>query len=239
MKILRYTTIMIIILMIISIFLMACVKIKQTNSLLQETINFIETQKETITTNSIEIETKATKRINDNKVAKNIASTIITALSFTVEKIKTKYNSNIVNEENPNINLDTNNEIPYEENVETPAETQIFIEEETQNQIIEEEPAILENTNLSSLTPEDLLQNGVIYWGDWRFTWYSENVLPGGGLNIPGRWSDGNFVRDGDGFICCASEDLSFGSILSTPWGDAKVYDSGCDYGTIDIYTSW
>ena len=88
-------------------------------------------------------------------------------------------------------------------------------------------------------SPNDLKVLGVIYWGEWRFTWYSENVLPGGGLNIPGRWSDGDFVRDENGYICVASSDLSWGTIVDTPWGTARVYDSGCSSGTIDVYTSW
>lgn len=75
-----------------------------------------------------------------------------------------------------------------------------------------------------------------------RETWYSEKVLPGTGLNIPGRHVafDGT-VRDGDGYIVCAS-DLSYmprGTVLMTSLGPAKVYDTGCAYGTIDIYVNW
>lgn len=90
-----------------------------------------------------------------------------------------------------------------------------------------------------SCSPSELRVMGVIYSGGWRYTWYSENVLPGGGLNIPGRWSDGDFVRDGDGYLCVASSDLAWGTVIDTPWGAAKVYDSGCDSGTIDMYVSW
>ena len=92
---------------------------------------------------------------------------------------------------------------------------------------------------VSQYTPEDLRFHGVIYWGNYKFTWYSEKVLPGGGLNIPGRWSDGNFVRDIDNYICVASSDLPKGTIVDTPWGIAKVYDCGCSSGVIDIYVSW
>lgn len=91
----------------------------------------------------------------------------------------------------------------------------------------------------SEYSAEDLKYLGVIYWGGYKFTWYSELVLPGGGLNIPGRWSDGDFVRDGNGNICVASSDMPYGTIVSTPWGQGVVYDSGCANGTIDIYTSW
>lgn len=117
-------------------------------------------------------------------------------------------------------------------------ETEIQSVEEVISEVMYEE-YIEPEIYYDSYTPEDLMILGVIYCGDWRFTWYSENVLPGGGLDIPGRWSDGNFVRDYEGYICCASEDLGYGSILDTPWGLAKVYDCGCPNGTIDIYTSW
>lgn len=102
-----------------------------------------------------------------------------------------------------------------------------------------EKPVIQQLQTYSEYSPDDLMMMGVIYWGGWRFTWYSENVLPGGGLDIPGRWSDGNFVRDCDNYICVASSDLPKGTIIETPWGTAKVYDCGCASGTIDVYTSW
>lgn len=94
-------------------------------------------------------------------------------------------------------------------------------------------------TSYSTYSPSDLMNLGVIYDGGYKYTWYSEQVLPGGGLDIPGRYSDGNFVRDENGYICVASSDFDKGTILETPWGTAKVYDCGCASGTIDIYVSW
>ena len=82
-----------------------------------------------------------------------------------------------------------------------------------------------------------------VNWGpSGKETWYSEKVLPGGGLRIPGRHvaPDGT-IRDKDGYIVVAS-DLNYlprYSIIETSLGMAKVYDTGCDYGTIDIYVSW
>lgn len=103
-----------------------------------------------------------------------------------------------------------------------------------------EKPIVQVNTTIiTKYSPEYLLNMGVVYDGGWKYTWYSEKVLPGGGLNIPGRWSDGNFVRDESNYICVASSDLSKGTVLETPWGTAKVYDCGCASGTIDIYVSW
>lgn len=81
---------------------------------------------------------------------------------------------------------------------------------------------------------------GVVYYNGHRETYYSQKVLPGNGLNIPGRYVAGDgTVRDADNYICVASSDLAKGTIVETSLGTAKVYDSGCASGTIDIYTNW
>lgn len=87
-------------------------------------------------------------------------------------------------------------------------------------------------------------RDGVVYGEDGtKYTWYSENVLPGGGLtelNNNGRWvDDDGFIRDGDGYIAVASDDYSIGTVLDTPFGQAKVYDCGCPSGTVDVYVSF
>lgn len=82
---------------------------------------------------------------------------------------------------------------------------------------------------------------GVIYWNGWRWTWYSERVLPGGGLNIPGRHADSSgYICDGDDYICLSSSSLSKGTVIATPFGKSgKVYDTGCASDTIDVYVNW
>ena len=86
------------------------------------------------------------------------------------------------------------------------------------------------------LTPS----KGVVYFNGHRETYYSQRVLPGGGLNIPGRHvaSDGT-IRDVDGYICVASPDYPRGTVILTSLGPGKVYDTGCDSGTVDLYTDW
>lgn len=87
-----------------------------------------------------------------------------------------------------------------------------------------------------ALTPS----KGVVYYNGHRETYYSQRVLPGGGLNIPGRHvAEDGTIRDADGYICVASSDLPWGSVVETSLGTAKVYDCGCASGTIDIYTDW
>lgn len=83
---------------------------------------------------------------------------------------------------------------------------------------------------------------GVVYFNGHRETYYSQRVLPGTGLKIPGRHvaSDGT-VRDGSNYIVLAADlsEYSRGSIVQTSLGAGKVYDTGCPKGTIDIYTDW
>ena len=92
------------------------------------------------------------------------------------------------------------------------------------------------NKNTGVLTKS----KGVNYFNGHRETWYSQKVLPGKGLKIPGRHVDSRgLVCDCDGYICVASSDYPKGTIVETSLGTGKVYDSGCASGTIDIYTNW
>lgn len=75
-------------------------------------------------------------------------------------------------------------------------------------------------------------------------TYYSQRVLPGGGLKIPGRHvaSDGT-IRDGSNYICVArgtgSTNLPKGTTIMTSLGMGKVYDSGAGSENLDLYTDW
>lgn len=92
-------------------------------------------------------------------------------------------------------------------------------------------------------SPDEFQTSGVIDWGGYTWTHYSELILPGDGLNVPGRYttSDG-YVCDGDGYVVLAA-DLSMlprYSVVDTPFGyTGKVYDTGCAYGTLDVYVGW
>ena len=83
---------------------------------------------------------------------------------------------------------------------------------------------------------------GVYYYNGHKETWYSTNEAGGKttARSIPGKHADENgIIRDEDGYICVASSDMAFYSIVETSLGTAKVYDCGCKSGTIDIYTTW
>ena len=88
-----------------------------------------------------------------------------------------------------------------------------------------------------------LTKSGGVYYNPYtglKETWYSQRVLPGGGLRIPGRHvnSEG-FVCDKDGYICIASSDYKKGTIIETSRGMGKVYDCGCASGILDLYVNW
>ena len=96
------------------------------------------------------------------------------------------------------------------------------------------------NTGLYS--PDHFKRAGRIWWGDWSWTYYSERILPGHGLRIPGRHTDAlGYVRDGNGYLCLASDVHRKGTILETPFGSyGKVYDCGCGNNyTVDVYVNW
>ncbi len=80
---------------------------------------------------------------------------------------------------------------------------------------------------------------GVNYFNGHMETWYTRRQWTGD-LGIPGMYigSDG-IIRDGDGYICVASDDDPKGTIVETSLGTGKVYDSGPGHGIIDIYTDW
>ena len=89
---------------------------------------------------------------------------------------------------------------------------------------------------------DELRTQGVIFDGGYRYTWYSQRVLPGGGLAIDGRHvSDEGYVVDADGRIVVASSDLPKGTEIDVPFGSGKavVLDTGCAPGTVDVYTDF
>jgi len=89
--------------------------------------------------------------------------------------------------------------------------------------------------------PSDFQLMGVLNWNDWRWTWYSQRVLTGGGLSIPGRYvDDDGYVCDENDYICLASCFLDKGTVIDTPLGkQGCVYDYCATANTIDVYVDW
>ena len=105
------------------------------------------------------------------------------------------------------------------------------------------EPAYWQTVDTSDgISASEFQWLGVVEEDGVRYTWYSQNVLPGGGLtelNANGRHVEGGYVVDGDGYIAVASSDYEKGTVIDTPFGEAKVYDTGCASGTVDVYTNF
>lgn len=88
----------------------------------------------------------------------------------------------------------------------------------------------------------DLQYHGVIRWNGYKFTYYSQSVLPGYGLRIPGRHVNANgYVADKDGYIVLAAAyGVPKGTVYNTPFGSkGKVYDTcaACSVEWLDVYT--
>lgn len=88
-------------------------------------------------------------------------------------------------------------------------------------------------------TGSNFKSDGVWYDENYRYTWYSSNVLHHYRTD---EWTAGSddIYRDADGYIVVASSDYAQGTIIeNTPFGAAKVYDSGCASGTLDVYVNY
>lgn len=85
---------------------------------------------------------------------------------------------------------------------------------------------------------------GVINENGWRYTWYSSNRAY---HYRTSEWTpdENGIYRDSSGYVvvaCVADKDgnkISQGSTVPTPFGTGKVYDCGCDAGTIDVYVNF
>lgn len=86
-------------------------------------------------------------------------------------------------------------------------------------------------------TLAQFMSAGVINSGGHKFTYYSQSVLPGGGLSIPGRHvTTAGYVCDADGYIVLAGS-AAIGTVYDTPFGaKGKVYDRGTTGNHLDVY---
>lgn len=86
-------------------------------------------------------------------------------------------------------------------------------------------------------TLEQFMFTGAVNWGGYKFTFYSQQVLPGPGLQIPGRHvNDAGYVSDADGYIVLAG-DAAKGTVFPTPFGyEGKIYDRGTVGNHLDVY---
>lgn len=115
--------------------------------------------------------------------------------------------------------------------------------------VIQNEPVVVEQTYEEPTVPtcrkkyscSRFRKLGRVRYGDYTYTWYSQRVLPGGGLNIPGRHlNEHGLVVDENEYVVIASDDLPHGTVVDTPVGiQGIVYDEGSGNGNLDIYCDW
>lgn len=117
-----------------------------------------------------------------------------------------------------------------------------FAKQKVKEQVQQENSSVSVPTRQTSGSPKTMSlgqfkSTGVVYWGGHKYTYYSQSVLPGGGLSIPGRHlnADG-YVSDKDGYIVLAN-DSPKGTVFDTPFGyPGKVYDRGTYGNHLDVY---
>lgn len=132
--------------------------------------------------------------------------------------------------------INTNN---YES---TPQETAPVVDAQPQSEVVEtttqvtQEQVSIPSSGSGVLNPVD----GINYYNGVKESYYSQKVLAGGGLNIPGRHvaADGT-IRDADNYIVVASDTQAKGSTGQSSLGAYKVYDTGVGHSGIDVYTNW
>lgn len=128
-------------------------------------------------------------------------------------------------------------EIPEEPEVVEVVQEEVKAERET----VWIQGEIIDDISCEQLYDIDTFEKlGVVKYNGYRYTWYSQRVLPGGGLKIEGRHVEDRLVKDIDGYVCVASMEFEKGAIVDTPLGiKGKVYDYCETPGTIDIYTDF
>ena len=132
--------------------------------------------------------------------------------------------------------INTNN---YES---TPEETAPVVDAQPQSEVVEtttqatQEQVSIPSSGTGVLNPVD----GINYYNGVKESYYSQKVLAGGGLNIPGRHvaADGT-IRDADNYIVVASDTQAKGSTGQSSLGAYKVSDTGVGHSGIDVYTNW
>lgn len=77
--------------------------------------------------------------------------------------------------------------------------------------------------------------------GGWRYTEYYPSENTGAFAYAPDLeivLGDDGAYRDKDGYVVVASSSLGKFDTVDTPYGQGKVYDTGCAAGVVDIYTN-
>lgn len=90
----------------------------------------------------------------------------------------------------------------------------------------------------NQLKLDNFIYNGILYHNHRKFTYASQSVVPGRGLNIPGRHVEDGFVVDKDNYIVLGARPEFRHKVYETPFGrKGKVYDAGSfDNNHLNVY---
>ena len=182
---------------------------------------------------------------------KEVSKTESSITESSIEESSEETESLVENTDESYETEDGTNEVEYSYEEE---EEEYIYEDESYEEYVEEnyydetydDECIVEDTVLqydydAIYTPADFQNMGIIDWGGWCWTFYSQQAMPGEGLIIPGRHVDYNgYVCDENDYICLASSSLDKGTVVDTPFGKmGKVYDCGCLNYILDVYVDW
>lgn len=119
----------------------------------------------------------------------------------------------------------------------SPGGSQTLRSAEAAGQVVDLSVSVAGGSSGALYTLQQFMSSGVVNWGGYRFTYYSQQVLPGQGLQISGRHvNDDGYVSDGDGYIVLAGS-APKGTVFNTPFGyQGKIYDRGTFGNHLDVY---
>lgn len=218
----KFKIFIIIFLLLCLVFTFTCMQKTNDNTVTQKVINKVEENKNT----TVEIENIITEEEQEQEeiIISETYTTMYATVGLNIRQ-EADINSQIID------TVDINTELQIVDNSDNGEWIQIKINDNyyyvasrfLSTEKVEIVKSIVNNNNTGVLTKS----KGVNYFNGHRETWYSQRVLPGGGLKIPGRHvDDRGLVCDGDGYICVASNDYSKGTIVETSLGTGRVYDS-------------
>lgn len=193
-----------------------------------------------------ELEINYDKIVEENDELKTLTTTETeeeTEAEVTTEEVTTQASKE---EEVTTECIITTTTAPTEEVTEAISEEPITADTTLSKELTGDE--YFEGVKLQYSAPYNITDNkltatkGVVRFNGHKECYYTQTLLPGKGLYLPGRHvAEDGTIRDGDGYICVAAN-LKFlprYTKVMTSLGPGKVYDTGCAYGTVDIYTDW
>ena len=174
-----------------------------------------------------------------NDLALSQKTDILTTVAYAeeVESVDEPISEEVVEEE-PVVEEVEESNAETEDIYETPVDY-TYYEEPSVEEYVYTEPTYEQPSYSDTSNTSGFMSDGVCYDDNYRYTWYSSNALY---HYRTSEWTAGDdgIYRDADGYVVVASSDYAQGTVIEdTPFGDVKVYDSGCASGTLDVYTNF